>query len=90
MNPEMSAFDFVLERPRRWDGKLRKKIGESGRIDATDTTFWYGFKDDITIRLRDSEGGGTIVDVRSLSRVGGSDLGKNAARIGEFLDRLGE
>ncbi len=62
----------------------------AGRIDATDTTFWYGFDDDITIRLRDGKGGGTIVDVRSLSRIGGSDMGKNADRIGEFLRRLAE
>jgi hypothetical protein len=61
---------------------------ESGRIDATDTTFWYGFKDDVTIRLRPAAGGGTRVDVRSVSRVGGSDLGANAKRVGEFLDAL--
>jgi uncharacterized protein (DUF1499 family) len=69
---------------------IKDEAADKGRIDATDTTFWYGFEDDITIRLRPSEGGGTIVDVRSLSRVGGSDLGKNAARVGEFLERLGE
>ena len=59
-----------------------------GRIDATDTTFWYGFDDDITIRIRDGKGGGTIIDVRSLSRIGGSDLGKNAERVSAFLERL--
>ena len=58
-----------------------------GRIEATDTTFWYGFKDDVVIRIR-AENGGTRVDVRSKSRVGGSDLGKNAERIGQFLDAL--
>jgi len=61
---------------------------ETGIIEATDTTFWYGFKDDVIIRLRPSEGGGTIVDVRSLSRIGASDLGKNAARIRAFLEKL--
>jgi len=69
-----------------WD--IKEENLESGLIDATDTTFWYGFEDDVAIRLRDSEGGGTIVDVRSLSRIGGSDLGKNAERVGEFLERL--
>lgn len=71
-----------------WD--IKEENLKAGRIDATDTTFWYGFEDDITIRLRASEGGGTIVDVRSLSRVGGSDIGKNAARVGDFLQRLSE
>jgi len=61
---------------------------ESGLIEATESTFWYGFEDDVIIRLRASEGGGTIVDMRSLSRIGGSDLGKNAARIEAFLEKL--
>ena len=70
--------------------KIKEEDVSAGRIDATDTTFWYGFEDDVAIRLRASEGGGTIVDVRSLSRVGMSDLGKNAARITEFLEQLAE
>ena len=60
----------------------------SGRIDATATTFWYGFKDDVAIRLRPAKGGGTRVDVRSVSRVGGSDLGANAARVEAFLEAM--
>ncbi len=63
---------------------------DTGIIEATDTTFWYGFKDDVIIRLRDSEGGGTLIDMRSLSRVGGSDIGKNADRIREFFKALNE
>lgn len=58
-----------------------------GRIEATDTTLWYGFKDDVVIRIR-AEGDATRVDVRSKSRVGGSDLGKNAQRIEAFLNAL--
>ena len=46
---------------------------------ATDTTLLYGFTDDIVIRVR-PEGGGSVVDLRSVSRVGQSDLGTNAAR----------
>lgn len=63
---------------------------QTGRIDATDTTFWYGFKDDVTIRLRPAQGDGTRVDVRSISRVGGSDIGANAARIEAFLNAMKE
>lgn len=59
----------------------------AGRVEATDTTFWFGFKDDVVVRIR-SEGGGSVVDVRSVSRVGMSDLGKNAARIVEILGGL--
>ncbi len=57
-------------------------------IEATDTTFWFGFKDDVAIRVR-PDGSGSIVDVRSVSRVGLSDLGTNARRVGEILERLG-
>lgn len=67
---------------------IQERNPEAGRIDATDTTFWYGFKDDVTIRLRPAQGGGTRVDIRSISRVGGSDIGANAARIKAFLDRM--
>ncbi|WP_409433446.1 DUF1499 domain-containing protein [Litorimonas sp. RW-G-Af-16] len=61
---------------------------EAGIIEATDTTFWYGFKDDVIIRIKPSEGGGSVVDARSLSRIGGSDIGKNAERVKDFLERL--
>lgn len=56
----------------------------AGRIEATATTPWYGFKDDIVIRVAPS-GSGSRVDVRSVSRLGGSDVGTNAARIRRFM-----
>lgn len=55
-----------------------------GRIEATATTFWFGFKDDIVIRVRPTAEG-SRVDIRSKSRVGRSDVGANAARIRDFL-----
>jgi uncharacterized protein (DUF1499 family) len=58
-----------------------------GRLEATDTTFWFGFKDDIVVRITPSEGG-SRVDVRSVSRVGRSDVGANAKRIRAFLKNL--
>ncbi len=60
----------------------------AGVVEATDTTFWFGFKDDVVVRIRAS-GDGSTVDVRSVSRVGLSDLGKNADRIMDLLGRLG-
>jgi uncharacterized protein (DUF1499 family) len=62
-------------------------VGESeaeGRIEAVDTTFWFGFKDDVVIRVRGMSGG-TRVDARSTSRVGRGDLGTNARRVRAFL-----
>ena len=64
---------------------LKSENVKTGIIEATDTTFWYGFEDDVIIRVRPSEGGGSVLDVRSVSRVGGSDIGANAARIRGFL-----
>jgi uncharacterized protein (DUF1499 family) len=58
-----------------------------GTIEATDTTFWFGFTDDIVIRVRPS-GDGSRVDIRSKSRVGTGDLGANARRIRAFMARM--
>jgi uncharacterized protein (DUF1499 family) len=58
------------------------------RVEATDTTFWFGFKDDVVVRVRPGPGNGSLVDMRSVSRVGMSDLGTNARRIGTFLERF--
>jgi len=60
---------------------------EDLRIEATDTTLLFGFKDDIVVRVAPS-GNGSRVDVRSLSRVGKSDFGVNANRIRKFLRQL--
>jgi len=56
-------------------------------LEATDTTQWFGFKDDVVIRLK-AKDDNTLVDIRSKSRVGRSDLGKNAERIDTFLTAL--
>lgn len=61
----------------------------SGRLEATDRTRWFGFYDDVVVRVTPAPGG-SRVDVRSLSRVGGSDVGTNAARIRRFLAALAE
>ncbi len=61
----------------------------AGRIEASDTTFFFGFTDDIVIRVRPS-GMGAKLDIRSESRVGISDIGKNAARIRAFKKELAE
>jgi hypothetical protein len=58
-----------------------------GTIEAVATTRWFGFKDDVAIRVRAS-GAGSRVDMRSKSRVGRSDAGANAERIRQFLHAL--
>nr|WP_163502076.1 DUF1499 domain-containing protein [Halomonas socia] len=65
------------------------ELAEVGRdrIEATATTRWFGFRDDVAIRLSEVEGG-TRVDVRSASRLGRSDMGTNAERIRDYLAAL--
>jgi uncharacterized protein (DUF1499 family) len=60
---------------------------DAGRIEATDTTFWFGFRDDIVIRIEKNDSGSRL-DIRSVSRVGISDIGTNAKRIRRFLKKM--
>ncbi len=64
-------------------------LPEEGRFEATETSAFFQFKDDVVLRVRPSETGeGSIVDMRSVSRVGVSDLGMNAKRVRAFLADL--
>ena len=58
-------------------------------MEAVATTFWFAFKDDVVVRLREVEGG-TRMDLRSVSRVGVVDIGANADRIMEVIKRVEE
>ncbi|HLM15765.1 MAG TPA: DUF1499 domain-containing protein, partial [Reyranella sp.] len=68
-----------------WDVVARAPT--EGRIEAVATSAWFGFRDDIVIRIR-ADGTGSKVDIRSKSRDGESDLGVNARRIREFIAKL--
>ena len=59
----------------------------AGRIEATDTTFWFRFKDDVVIKIN-QQGSDTAVDVRSVSRVGTGDVGANAIRMRKLFALL--
>jgi uncharacterized protein (DUF1499 family) len=82
------AFDRAVDVLEGMGLEVVSKDPDDGRIEATATTFWFGFKDDVVVRIRPAEDGGSVVDLRSVSRVGVSDLGVNARRIGEFLKRF--
>jgi uncharacterized protein (DUF1499 family) len=87
--PRDQAFDSALAVARRLGWQIIDADKNSGRIEAVDTTFWFGFKDDIVIRLR-RQNSGCRVDIRSESRVGVSDLGKNTERIRRFFREMKE
>jgi len=60
----------------------------TGRLEAVATSFWYGFKDDVVVRVK-PQGGGSRIDLRSISRVGLSDLGQNCKRITGLVAAMG-
>jgi uncharacterized protein (DUF1499 family) len=68
-----------------WD--MRETKRDQGIIEAVATTRLFKFKDDVTITVT-REGDASIVNVRSKSRVGKSDLGTNARRIRAFQAEL--
>ncbi len=85
--PPGRAYEAALAAARalKWD--IVGTDPSLGMIEATDTTLWFGFKDDIAVRITAADGGSRI-DVRSVSRVGKSDIGKNAERIRRYLKEL--
>ncbi|MFI5293869.1 MAG: DUF1499 domain-containing protein [Thermodesulfovibrionales bacterium] len=85
--PPEAAFEMALAASRRMGWKIVDADRADGRIEAFDTTFWFGFKDDIVIRVK-KEGQGSRVDIRSVSRVGISDVGTNANRVRKFLREM--
>ncbi|MDE2498722.1 MAG: DUF1499 domain-containing protein [Alphaproteobacteria bacterium] len=60
---------------------------KTGRIEATDSSFWFGIVSDIVIRVRPAGTYGVRIDIRSKSRVGRRDMGRNADIVREFLDK---
>lgn len=81
------AFERALSAARELGWEIAAAVPGEGRIEATDQTFWFGFKDDVVVRIRAADSG-SRVDVRSVSRVGRSDVGTNARRIRRFLERI--
>ncbi len=81
------TFQWALETARDMGWQIVATVPAEGRIEATDTTLWFGFKDDIVIRVTPA-GDRSLLDIRSASRVGVSDVGTNAARIRAFSAKV--
>ena len=83
------AFEIAQALAREqgwWVGSVN---ASTGVIEATTRSFWFGFTDDIVVRVL-PDGSGSRIDMRSVSRVGRSDLGANAGRIRRFQAQLRE
>ena len=83
-----TAFNRALDTARRMGWTIVAVDEATGRIEASDRSRWYGFTDDVTIRVG-AAGSGSHIDVRSSSRLGRSDFGANAARIRAYIAALG-
>lgn len=82
-----AAFQRSLDAARGMGWEIVTADSARGRIEAVATTRWFGFKDDVVVRI-EQDGSRARVDVRSVSRVGGSDVGTNARRIRDFIERV--
>jgi hypothetical protein len=87
--PPESVFEQALALARDAGWTIVASDPKTGIIEATATSFWFGFKDDIVIRVWRAGNTASRVDMRSVSRVGKSDLGANAARVRAFMSRIG-
>jgi uncharacterized protein (DUF1499 family) len=67
--------------------RITRRDPAAGALEATETSRIFRFVDDVVVRIRPAAGG-SVVDVRSKSRDGRSDLGANAARIRRLRDAL--
>lgn len=86
------VFEAVGEAARRLKWRIvaeepPQEDGTAGHLEAEDRTLILGFIDDVIVRV-ESDGGTTRVDMRSLSRYGIHDFGRNASRIKEFYTEL--
>lgn len=86
--PVDDVFDVAVAAMESAGVKNLSTDKAAGRVEGTATTFWFGFKDDVVIRVHPGPEGETLVDIRSKSRVGISDLGANAARIRKIRDAM--
>ena len=86
--PPAEAFARAVRTARALGWQIQSEDAAAGLIEASARTFWFGFVDDVAIRVRPHDNGSRI-DLRSVSRVGQGDLGANAARIRRFADTFG-
>jgi uncharacterized protein (DUF1499 family) len=83
--PQVFARVLAIVEAKGWT--IVKSDPAAGIIDAYDRSLWFGFADDIAVRVTASDTG-SRVDIRSSARQGRGDFGVNAARVRAFLAAL--
>ncbi|MGQ3298503.1 DUF1499 domain-containing protein [Reyranella sp.] len=85
--PPAEAFKRAERVAAALNWEIVARVPADGRLEAIATSPWFGFRDDIVVRIR-PQGAGSRVDIRSKSRIGEADLGGNVERVRAFLARL--
>jgi uncharacterized protein (DUF1499 family) len=85
--PPAEAFKRVERVATALGWEIVARVPTEGRLEAVVTSPWFGFRDDVVVRIR-PQGTGSRVDIRSKSRNGEADLGGNVDRVRGFLVRL--
>lgn len=87
--PSLEAHARALEVAKSLGWEVVESDPSAGFIGATETSLLWGFKDDVVVRITE-QNGKRAIDLRSVSRIGESDLGANAKRIERFLGAFSE
>ncbi|WP_270374638.1 DUF1499 domain-containing protein [Marinicauda sp. Alg238-R41] len=82
------AYEASLAAARDLGWRITTASRDSLMFEGTVESFWFSFKDDFVVRITEAENGSSAIDVRSVSRVGLSDLGANAERVRAFIDAV--
>ena len=85
--PPAEAFKRVERVATALGWEIVARVPAEGRLEAVVTSPWFGFRDDVVVRVR-PQGNGSRIDIRSKSRNGEADLGGNVDRVRAFLVRL--
>jgi hypothetical protein len=88
IRPQAVLFWRAFEHAKDMGWNIVSFDARTGMIEATDTTLWFGFTDDIAIRVLPAGSLGAKLDIRSKSREGALDYGRNAARVRAYMKGL--
>ena len=88
IHPTAILFWRAFEHAKRAGWNIVSFDASTGRIEATDTTLWFGFTDDIVVRVAQAGALGARLDIRAKARVGTSVYGRNAERVRDYLKGL--
>jgi hypothetical protein len=87
-DPPDAVYSRALAQARSEGWRIGAASRGAGMFEAGTSEFWFGFHDDMVIRIRDDGEGGSLVDMRSIAREPVHDLGRNAQRVEAFMVAL--